>query len=184
MRCRGFATSRWSWSAAATRPSKKRPISRSSPRRSTWSIAATSCGPARSCRSGPSANPKIEMVWNHDARRSAGRRQRGRHRRAARQAPMATAARELPASGVFLAIGHTPNTAFLEGPSASSTTRATSSGRRRFARTPASKACSPPATWPTTTTGRRSPRPARGCMAALDAERWLAPRREFIDGYE
>ena len=63
------------------------------------------------------------------------------------------------ATGVFLAIGHTPNTTFLEG-KLELTQEVHRSGRRRSGPTPASKACSPPATWPTTTTARRSPPPA------------------------
>ena len=40
-------------------------------------------------------------------------------------------------------------------------------------RTPTSTACSRAATCRTTPTARRSPPPAPGCMAAIDAERWL-----------
>ena len=43
----------------------------------------------------------------------------------------------------------------------------------RRGRTRAWRACSPPATWPTTTTSRRSRAAGTGCMAALDAERYL-----------
>ena len=60
-------------------------------------------------------NPKIEMDWNSRARRSAGQRQGRRHRRAARRARSTASTTNCAASGVFLAIGHTPNTAFLEG---------------------------------------------------------------------
>ena len=47
--------------------------------------------------------------------------------------------------------------------------------------TPACPACSPPATWPTIIIARPSPPPARGCMAALDAERWLAEHGERMN---
>ena len=51
-------------SAAATPPSRRRSSSRSSPNRSPSSTAATSCGRRRSCRTGPSSNPKIRFLWN------------------------------------------------------------------------------------------------------------------------
>ena len=44
---------------------------------------------------------------------------------------------------------------------------------RRTAPAPTSTACSPAATSRTTSTARPSPRPGPGCMAAIDAERWL-----------
>jgi thioredoxin reductase (NADPH) len=59
-------------------------------------------------------NPKIELVWNHvvdevlgdDARGMTGVRLKGTD---------TGTPKEMEASGMFLAIGHTPNTAFLQG---------------------------------------------------------------------
>ena len=78
---------------------------------------------------------------------------------------------EVPVTGVFVAIGHTPNTALF---------------RRQLeldangyiithdgAKTSDSRACSRAATSRITSTGRRSPPPGSGCMAALDAEHYL-----------
>ena len=64
------------------------------------------------------------------------------------------------AAGVFLAIGHTPNTAFLKGKLELTDEEVHQVDQARSAPTPASRACSPPATWPTTTTARPSPPPA------------------------
>ena len=62
--------------------------------------------------------------------------------------------RELPAAGVFLAIGHTPNTGLLKG-QVELTEKGYVRWTKPFARTPASKACLLRATSPTTTTARR-----------------------------
>jgi len=66
---------------------------------------------------------------------------------------------------VFFAIGHTPNTDFLEGPRSRPTTRGTCSPRAAAAGTrprPASRGCSARATWSISTTSRPSPRPGWG----------------------
>ncbi len=59
-------------------------------------------------------NPKIEMVWNHGLDEVLGNDKEGvtgvRLKSTVNQGD-----KEQPASGVFLAIGHTPNTAFLKG---------------------------------------------------------------------
>src|SRR4029077_16436866 len=81
--------------------------------------------------------------------------------------------KEQPASGVFLAIGHTPNTAFLKGQLAT-----TDKGYIKWT--------TPFRTF-TTVEGvfaagdvadynyrQAIPSAGTGCMAALDAERWLA----------
>ena len=61
---------------------------------------------------------------------------------------------------------------------ASSTWTTPATCSRRAAPRPTSPACSRPATSSTTSTARRSPPPGMGCMAALDAERWLTAARE------
>jgi thioredoxin reductase (NADPH) len=84
-------------------------------------------------------------------------------------------ARELPASGVFLAIGHTPNTGFLKGQLAMNDKgyikwtqpfRTTTSVEGVFA---AGDVADDYYKQAITSAGT-------GCMAALDAERWLSGR--------
>ena len=87
----------------------------SSPAASTWSIAATSCGPRRSWPSGPrpirrsswSGTSALDEVLGTDSDGVTGVALEQHRRR--------QAARSCDATGMFLAIGHTPNTAFLDG---------------------------------------------------------------------
>ena len=65
---------------------------------------------------------------------------------------------ELPVTGLFVAIGHEPNTARREGPAGARRHRLRADVRR--ARTRTSRGSSPAATSRTTTTARPSPRPA------------------------
>ena len=60
------------------------------------------------------ANPKIEFVWDSEIADITRRRKRGshRHRRPQRKDG---AVRSLPLDGVFIAIGHTPNTSLFRG---------------------------------------------------------------------
>ncbi len=63
-------------------------------------------------------NEKIKLEWNHELGEVLGNDKDGVTgvRLICTDANKCDAAhRELPASGVFLAIGHTPNTAFLKG---------------------------------------------------------------------
>ena len=111
-------------------------------------------------------NPKIEMKWHTEVDEVLGDDKKGVT--AVRVKNNKTGAKdELPAAGLFLAIGHTPNVGFLDGQLELNARRATSSGRRWPARTRAWRACSRPATWPTTTTARRSAPPAPGAWRPL-----------------
>ena len=78
----------------------------------------------------------------------------------------------LAVTGVFMAIGHDPRSELVAGQVDldEAGLRATVEARPP---TPTSTACSRPATWWTTPTGRPSPPPARAAAAAIDAERWL-----------
>ena len=59
-------------------------------------------------------NPKIEVVWNHGLVEVLGDEKQGvTHARL--EHTVDKTEKKLDASGVFLAIGHTPNTAFLKG---------------------------------------------------------------------
>ena len=94
-----------------------------------------------------------------------GRRGAGRRTSRARSPACACATREdrrgqpsSPIDGIFVAIGHQPNTAFLQGalPLDEKGYVVVEPGTPRTA----SPACSPPATWPTRSTARRSRPPA------------------------
>jgi thioredoxin reductase (NADPH) len=118
------------------------------------------------------ANPKIKLEWNHELDEVLGSEKDG-----VTGVRIASTngggKRELPATGVFLAIGHTPNTAFLKGQ-----IEITEKGYIRWTK---------PFRTDTSVEGvfaagdvaddyyRQAITSAgTGCMAALDAERWLA----------
>jgi thioredoxin reductase (NADPH) len=119
-------------------------------------------------------NPKIEILWNRTLAEVLGNDQHGVT--GARLTSTAGAAElELAVAGVFLAIGHTPNTAFL-------------GGQLELTEKKYIKLTSPPRTH-TSVEGvfaagdvaddyyrQAVTAAATGCMAALDAERWLAAR--------
>ncbi len=119
-------------------------------------------------------NPKIEIVWNHELAEVHGSDQAG-----VTGVTLANTvdkgARKLDAAGVFLAIGHTPNTAFLEGQLQltdkkyivlTTPFRTNTSVSGVFA---AGDVADDYYRQAITSAGS-------GCMAALDAERWLAAR--------
>jgi thioredoxin reductase (NADPH) len=117
-------------------------------------------------------DPKIQIEWNHTLEEVLGNDKEGVTGVRLRST-VEDATRELPASGVFLAIGHTPNTAFLQGQIAltekgyiqwSQPFRTTTSAEGVFA---AGDAADDHYRQAITSAGT-------GCMAALDAERWLA----------
>jgi thioredoxin reductase (NADPH) len=119
-------------------------------------------------------NPKIQMEWNHGLDEVLGNDKEGVT--GARLKSTADGkVRELSASGVFLAIGHTPNTAFLKGQLAltdkgyikwTAPFRTTTSVEGVFA---AGDVADDYYKQAITSAGT-------GCMAALDAERWLASK--------
>jgi thioredoxin reductase (NADPH) len=119
-------------------------------------------------------NPKIQMEWKSTLEEVLGNDKEGVT--GARLTSTADGkSRELPASGVFLAIGHTPNTAFLKGQVAltekqyikwTQPFRTTTSVEGVFA---AGDVADDYYRQAVTSAGT-------GCMAALDAERWLASK--------
>jgi thioredoxin reductase (NADPH) len=122
-------------------------------------------------------NPKIEMKWNrvldevlgNDSDGVTGVRLRDSQNKSTE---------EIAASGVFLAIGHTPNTDFLAGQLELDDTgyiRWTNSQRTYTSREGVFAAGDVADSYyrqAVTAAGT-------GCMAALDAERWLAKRGEL-----
>jgi thioredoxin reductase (NADPH) len=120
-------------------------------------------------------HPKIQMEWNHMLEEVLGDDKAG-----VTGVRLASTVddkrRELPASGVFLAIGHTPNTTFLKGQLAMNDKgyikwtqpfRTATSVEGVFA---AGDVADDYYRQAVTSAGT-------GCMAALDAERWLAGRQ-------
>ncbi len=118
------------------------------------------------------SNPKIEPVWNAVVDECLGDDKQGLTALRLKSTLDGTT-RELPVAGMFVAIGHTPNTAFLNGKLA-----VNEKGYLQLSR--------PFRTW-TSVEGifaagdvaddyyRQAITSAgSGCMAALDAERWLA----------
>jgi thioredoxin reductase (NADPH) len=119
-------------------------------------------------------NERIEMVWNHVLTEVLGNPQEG-VTGVKLESTVNQGSKELQASGVFLAIGHTPNTAFLDGQLAlteknyirwTTPNRTFTSVEGVFA---AGDVADDYYRQAITAAGS-------GCMAALDAERWLAAR--------
>jgi thioredoxin reductase (NADPH) len=117
-------------------------------------------------------NKKIQMEWNHALHEVLGNDKEGvtgvRLKNTA-----GTGDKELPASGVFLAIGHTPNAAFLKGQVAT-----TDKGYIKWTK-PFRTATSVEGVFAAGDVADDYYRQAitsagTGCMAALDAERWLS----------
>lgn len=120
------------------------------------------------------SNDKIQMEWNSTLEEVLGDDNQGVSGVRVKSTVDA-AVRELPASGVFLAIGHTPNTAFLKGQVAMNDKgyikwtepfRTKTSVKGVFA---AGDVADDYYRQAVTSAGT-------GCMAALDAERWLAEK--------
>ncbi len=118
------------------------------------------------------ANKKIQMEWNHALDEVLGNDKDG-VTGVRLKSTIGEGARELPASGVFLAIGHTPNTSFLKGQ-----VTLTDKGYIKFT-TPFRTYTSVEGVFAAGDVADDYYRQAItsagvGCMAALDAERWLA----------
>jgi hypothetical protein len=104
------------------------------------------------------AEGKIELVWNHAVDEVLGD---DTGVTGVRIRSLSTSTRELPVQGFFVAIGHTPNTSLFEGQLAMRNGYITvKSGLEGNATATSIPACSPPATSPTRSTGRRSLPPA------------------------
>jgi len=118
------------------------------------------------------ANPKIELVWNHELDEVLGDDKQGVNG-VRLKSTVDSGTRHIPASGIFLAIGHTPNTAFLGGQ-----LELTEKQYVRWTvpfRTHTSVAGVFAAGDVADDYYRQAVTAAgSGCMAALDAERWLA----------
>jgi thioredoxin reductase (NADPH) len=119
-------------------------------------------------------NPKIEMVWSHVVDEVVGNDQAGMTG-VELVSTKNSAKKHVEAAGMFVAIGHTPNTAFLKGKLPTN-----EKGYLKWAK---------PFRTNTTVDGifaagdvaddyyRQAITAAgTGCMAALDAERWLAAK--------
>ena len=117
-------------------------------------------------------NKKIQMEWNHELHEVLGSDKDG-VTGVRLNSTAGTGDKELPASGVFLAIGHTPNTAFLKGQVAT-----TDKGYIKWTK-PFRTATSVEGVFAAGDVADDYYRQAitsagTGCMAALDAERWLS----------
>ena len=118
------------------------------------------------------ANPKIQLEWNHVLEEVQGSDKEG-VTGVRLKSTTDNGVRELPASGVFLAIGHTPNTGLLKGQ-----VELTEKGYIRWAK-PFRTNTSVEGVFAAGDVADDYYRQAitsagTGCMAALDAERWLA----------
>ncbi|MEX0676483.1 MAG: thioredoxin-disulfide reductase [Pirellulales bacterium] len=120
------------------------------------------------------ANKKIELVWNHALKEVVGTDTQG-VTGVVLESTVDKKARDLDASGLFLAIGHTPNTSLLEGQ------LKLTDKKYIVLTTPHRTHTSVPGVFAAGDVADDYYRQAvtsagAGCMAALDAERWLAAR--------
>jgi thioredoxin reductase (NADPH) len=114
-------------------------------------------------------NDKIEFVWNATVAEV-----NGADGQVSSACPEDTDRRDprLPAEGLFLAIGHIPNTWLFEGQLDVDDEGYLLVDQPSTA--PTSPACSPAATSWTTIYRQAVTAAGTGCRAAIDAERWLA----------
>jgi len=119
-------------------------------------------------------NDKIQFEWNHTLDEVLGNDKEG-VTSVRLGSTVGEGSREVPASGVFLAIGHTPNTGLLHGQ-----LELTEKGYIRWTK-PFRTATSVEGVFAAGDVADDYYRQAitsagTGCMAALDAERWLAAK--------
>jgi thioredoxin reductase (NADPH) len=120
------------------------------------------------------ANQKIEFVWNHTLNEVRGTEKDG-VTGVVLSSTVNAGSKTLDATGLFLAIGHTPNTGFLDG-------QVQLSDKQYIVlTTPFRTHTSVPGVFAAGDVADDYYRQAitsagSGCMAALDAERWLASR--------
>jgi thioredoxin reductase (NADPH) len=119
-------------------------------------------------------NPKIDIIWNYALSEVQGSDAQGMTG-VVLENTVDGGTRSLEAAGLFLAIGHTPNTAFLDG-------QLQLTNKKYVVLTvPFRTATSVPGVFAAGDVADECYRQAitsagSGCMAALDAERWLAAR--------
>jgi thioredoxin reductase (NADPH) len=118
-------------------------------------------------------DPKIEFVWNSVVDEVLGTDKEGVTAVRVQGVDNDLSKRELPAAGMFLAIGHTPNTTFLDGQ-----LELNDKGYIKYT-VPFRTNTSVPGVFAAGDVADDYYRQAitsagTGCMAALDAERWLA----------
>ena len=105
-------------------------------------------------------NPKIDVIWDTALDDVLGTDNPPKVDRVRLKNLKTGAVTERKVDGVFIAIGHTPASELFAGQLQMKRVRL-HRHRRPFHRHLGRPACSPPATSPTTSTGRRSPRPDR-----------------------
>ena len=117
-------------------------------------------------------NPKIDFVWNTRGGGRPTRPRQGDDGRAPREPQDRRGLASSQVDGLFVAIGHQPNTALFKGQldlHANGYIKVRRPGPPR----PRCRACSRPATWPTSRYRQAVTAAGTGCMAALEAERYL-----------
>ena len=102
------------------------------------------------------ANDKIDFAWNSEVAAIHGE---DKLTGVTLRDTVTGETRELPVTGLFIAIGHDPRSELVKG-QVRPGRGGLRPGQGRHAPRPTCRASSPPATWWTTPTGRRSPPPA------------------------